>query len=196
VLEGSQSETSAQARQTVTFRVMARNARSSSLHFAWTATTGTLGTPQDSGTASEVSWTASSCSSLEAGEITVTVTDEQGVTASKSFGVSLSLMPCVATAMTAGKLHALALLRDGTVWAWGANISGQLGDGTTTLRSTPLPVPGLTGVFAVEAGDDHSLAVRSDGTVWAWGSNTSGQLISVYLGQRACRRSPPHGALE
>lgn len=76
--------------------------------------------------------------------------------------------------------HSLAVKRDGTVWAWGQNGRGQLGDGTTTSRSTPAQVSGLAGIVAVAAGSgwgsEHSLALESDGTVWAWGANTWGQL--------------------
>ncbi len=84
-------------------------------------------------------------------------------------------------AVAGGGLHSLAVKGDGTVWAWGQNASGQLGDGTTTDRATPLQVSGLSGVVAVAAGWEnfqraHSLAVKSDGTVWAWGWNASGQL--------------------
>jgi len=48
--------------------------------------------------------------------------------------------------------HSLAVKADGTVWAWGYNAYGQLGDGTTTQRNTPVQVSGLTNVVAVEAG--------------------------------------------
>ena len=72
--------------------------------------------------------------------------------------------------------HNLALRSDGTVWAWGSNSKGQLGDGTTTDRSTPVQVRGLTNVYSVATGEKHSLAVKGDGTVWAWGSNSYGQL--------------------
>ena len=65
---------------------------------------------------------------------------------------------------------------DGTVWAWGLNLYGELGNGTTTNSSTPVPVSGLTGVTAIAAGFYHSLAVKSDSTVWAWGLNQNGQL--------------------
>lgn len=64
----------------------------------------------------------------------------------------------------------------GSVFSWGSNLSGQLGDGTTTNRSTPGTVAGLTGVVAVTGGEDHSLALKADGTVWAWGENFAGQL--------------------
>ena len=70
----------------------------------------------------------------------------------------------------------IALKSDGTVWAWGFNWYGAIGDGTNTDRWTPVQVPGLTGVVVISAGDGHSLALKSDGTVWAWGYNTYGEL--------------------
>lgn len=79
-------------------------------------------------------------------------------------------------AIAAGGSHSLALRSDGTVWAWGANSLGQLGDGTTTLRESAVRVAGLNGVIAIAAGQNHSLALKNDGTVWAWGDNVSGQL--------------------
>ncbi len=78
--------------------------------------------------------------------------------------------------VSAGWDHSLALKSDGTVWAWGSNHCGQLGDGTTTKRLTPVQVSGLTNVVAVSAGNTNSLALKQDGTVWAWGSNEYGQL--------------------
>jgi len=71
--------------------------------------------------------------------------------------------------------HGLALNTTGTVQTWGSNASGQLGDGTTISRSTPIAVPNLTAI-ALSAGYRHSLALKSDGTVQAWGYNTYGQL--------------------
>ncbi len=72
--------------------------------------------------------------------------------------------------------HSLAVKQDGTVWAWGNGAFGRLGDGTTTSRSTPAPVLGLTDVRAVAAGSMHSIALKRDGTLWAWGYNPQGQL--------------------
>ncbi len=81
-------------------------------------------------------------------------------------------------AVAAGDGHSLALKADGTVWAWGRNDHGQLGDGTTTNRSQPVQVSGLANIAAISAGadGDHALALRGDGTVWAWGSNPSGRV--------------------
>ena len=70
----------------------------------------------------------------------------------------------------------LAQKHDGSVWAWGWNQQGQLGDGTTTDRLSPVPVTGLTNVVAIVMGQVHTLALKSDGTVWAWGYNNAGQL--------------------
>lgn len=86
------------------------------------------------------------------------------------------------TDVAAGPYHTLAVKDDGTVWAWGLNTNGRLGDGTTTQRTSPVQVQGpggvgyLSGIIAVAAGDSHSLALKSDGTVWAWGLNTNGRL--------------------
>jgi alpha-tubulin suppressor-like RCC1 family protein len=80
-------------------------------------------------------------------------------------------------AIAAGEDHCLALKRDGTVWAWGSNGDGQLGDGTTTSSEFPVRVPVPGGVRAIAAGSSHSVALAEDGTLWAWGSNGSGQLL-------------------
>jgi alpha-tubulin suppressor-like RCC1 family protein len=72
-------------------------------------------------------------------------------------------------AVAVGFNHSLAVKDDGTVWAWGLNKNGQLGDGTTTSSSTPVQVGGLSGVKTVAGGNLHSLALKEDGTVWAWG---------------------------
>jgi alpha-tubulin suppressor-like RCC1 family protein len=80
------------------------------------------------------------------------------------------------TAVAAGNEHSLALKSDGTVWAWGSNSNGQLGDGTIVNHTIPVQVSGLTNVRAIAAGVNFSLALKNDGSVWAWGYNGSGQL--------------------
>ncbi|WP_080635110.1 RCC1 domain-containing protein [Salinispora pacifica] len=82
------------------------------------------------------------------------------------------------TAIAAGDDHSYALTSSGTALAWGDNDRGELGDGTTTRSSTPVPVslPAGTTVTAIAGGIGHGLAVTSTGTVLAWGLNSDGQL--------------------
>jgi alpha-tubulin suppressor-like RCC1 family protein len=91
------------------------------------------------------------------------------------------------TAIAAGGFHSLALLKNGTVVAWGLNTKGELGDGTAAgpekcrfgteaCSRTPVPVGGLTEVTAIAAGTEQSLALLKDGTVRAWGENLYGDL--------------------
>lgn len=75
--------------------------------------------------------------------------------------------------------HTLLLKSDGSVWAWGANGSGQLGTGDKTSTLAPVPVAGLNGVVDVVArGSSFSMALKADGTVWVWG-NVSGGLTGA-----------------
>jgi alpha-tubulin suppressor-like RCC1 family protein len=73
-------------------------------------------------------------------------------------------------------LHMVARKTGGTLWAWGLNDNGQLGDGTVVNRSSPVQIGALTTWTKIAAGLAHSAAVRSDGTLWSWGANSAGQL--------------------
>jgi hypothetical protein len=95
-------------------------------------------------------------------------------------------------AIAAGDSHSLALMSDGTIRAWGANDLGQLGDGSTLQRSTPVKVTGsngqgvLSGIIAIAAGGQFSLALSVQGVVFAWGANDRGQLGNqTVVGQSA-----------
>jgi alpha-tubulin suppressor-like RCC1 family protein len=81
-----------------------------------------------------------------------------------------------AIASSVGDAHACALRADRTLVCWGNNGSGEIGDGTTTLRTTPVSVRGLSNVAQVSVGDDHACALLADGTVTCWGANSQGQL--------------------
>jgi YD repeat-containing protein len=75
--------------------------------------------------------------------------------------------------------HTLALKNDGTVWAWGYNAHGRLGDGTTTDQHSPVQVVGLTGhggVTAISGGGDVNVALMADHTLMAWGRNFKGEI--------------------
>jgi alpha-tubulin suppressor-like RCC1 family protein len=81
-------------------------------------------------------------------------------------------------AIAAGGNHSLALKSDGTLLAWGANFSGQLGNDDSSFldKFTPVPVVGASNIVAIAGGLNHSLALKKDGTVLAWGSDEKGQL--------------------
>jgi len=78
--------------------------------------------------------------------------------------------------IAAGRHFNLALKNDGTVWGWGQNYYGQLGDGTFINRLIPVQVQGLTNVISIYTGLSHSIAIKNDGTIWVWGLNDFGQL--------------------
>ena len=79
--------------------------------------------------------------------------------------------------MTSGSSHVCALVHNGGAWCWGFNDNGQLGDGTTTNRSTPVVVSGLPlNLAQIAAADDHTCALLVNQTVKCWGLNSKGQL--------------------
>jgi alpha-tubulin suppressor-like RCC1 family protein len=97
--------------------------------------------------------------------------------------------------------HALAVAADGTVWAWGDNAAGDLGDGKTTAQEPNAHTPvraaaSLSGVVQVAAGGSaFSVALRSNGEVWAWGNNLDGELGNGTFTDSATpvRTSVPYG---
>ena len=81
--------------------------------------------------------------------------------------------------VSAGADYTMAIKADGSLWAWGANDYGQLGNGTDDQRQSyanPDPVKIMDDVAAVSAGLGHTAAIRADGSLWSWGWNSHGQL--------------------
>jgi len=100
-----------------------------------------------------------------------------GSTASYSVPVAVSGLGSGVAAVAAGFYHTCAVTSAGALWCWGQNSLGELGDGTTTNRSTPVAVSGLgSGVIAVAGGGSHTCAATGAGAVWCWGINSAGQL--------------------
>ena len=88
----------------------------------------------------------------------------------------LSDLHCYWTDVSAGGITPLAVMDDGTLWAWGRNWNGELGIGNTDSQPSPVKIGTSDYWASVYAGMAHSLAVNWDGTLWAWGANANGQL--------------------
>ena len=87
--------------------------------------------------------------------------DRMAPTAVSGLGVGSGVV-----AVAAGESHSLAVKSDGTLWAWGYNGYGQLGDGTGTSRNAPVLIGTVGNVVAAAAGDNHTVVLKGDGTVW------------------------------
>jgi alpha-tubulin suppressor-like RCC1 family protein len=132
---------------------------------------------------------------LEDGSVVSWGTNDEGQLGSGAMGASgelgtypkPSITPARVTGLTdiiqigAGWKHAVALRKDGTVWAWGRRDDGEIGDGKpTTLRPLraigPTRVSGLEGITQIAVDRSHNLALKADGRVMSWGSNSDGEL--------------------
>jgi alpha-tubulin suppressor-like RCC1 family protein len=114
-------------------------------------------------------------------------------TTSRRRPVKVQLPPgTTITSVRSGCFHTLALTRTGRVLAWGANDSGQLGNGTFTSSMTPVKVsiPLGTTITAIRAGCDYSLALTAGGKVLAWGGGLLGQLGDGVSGTDSARNAP------
>ena len=85
------------------------------------------------------------------------------------------LTPFLAKLISANR-HTVAIRTDGSLWAWGSNNYGQLGDGTETNKNTPTRIGTDTNWKSVSTGSEHTIALKTDGSLWAWGSNVFAQL--------------------
>lgn len=96
------------------------------------------------------------------------------------------------TSIASGGAYNLALTQGGTVYAWGDNSNGNLGDGSTTSSASPVQVSGLTNITVIAAGT-HDLALTGSGQVYAWGQNQSGELgasATQICGMYYCSTTP------
>jgi alpha-tubulin suppressor-like RCC1 family protein len=100
-----------------------------------------------------------------------------GTTNDEHVPVPVTALGTTVAEVAAGGDHACAVELDGSLWCWGGNGDGQLGDGTTVKKSSPVQVTALgNSVAHVSAGAAHTCAVTTDGAVWCWGFNITGAL--------------------
>lgn len=85
-------------------------------------------------------------------------------------------LPTKAIKIAAGSYHTAVLASSGTIWTWGSNYYGQLGDGTTVDKLVPVSVTGLAPVMLVANGEYQTSAITYDGSLWTCGQNNYGQL--------------------
>ena len=78
--------------------------------------------------------------------------------------------------------HSCALIDDGTIWCWGGNSCGQLGDGSSANQLTPVQVVGVASAVDVAAGKNHTCTVLDDGSAKCWGCNSQGAIVRGQLG--------------
>ena len=104
------------------------------------------------------------------------VTDPGGLFSNDTCIVKITTEGPVYSRISGGMNFSIAIKADGTLWAWGTNAYGQLGDGTSVNKVLPIQIGSDTNWVSVAAGNSHSLGIKSDGTLWAWGLNDHGQL--------------------
>ncbi len=111
--------------------------------------------------------------------VVVEATDAAGNTGSAEVNFTIQTAVPVAiekSKISAGSSHTVVLRSDGTLWVWGYNYFGQLGDTTSVNKRSPVQIGTDADWISVVAGGFHTVALKSDGTLWAWGYNNFGQL--------------------
>ena len=139
----------------------------------WSTTTGVTKTTGTKITGATSPYTHTGLTNGTTYYYVVTAVDSDGESSESS---EASAMPASTnwSSASAGALHTIAIKRDDTLytlWAWGYNASGRLGDGTTTNRTAPTQIGTATTWSSVSVGVYHTAAVKTDGTLWAWGYN-------------------------
>ena len=105
-----------------------------------------------------------------------------------AFALATVAAPASAMRIGAGHSHSFLIKDDRSLWVWGDNFTGQVGDGTQVERSSPVKLPGVANIVDAGGGEAHSVAVRADGSVLAWGLNDRGRWATGRRRTGRCRR--------
>lgn len=98
-----------------------------------------------------------------------------GTLSDRSTAAPVSGLTSGVASISTGHSESCAVKTDGSLWCWGLNYAGQVGDGTATMRAAPVQVFGMaSGVAGVSVGNSYACAVKTDGSVWCWGNNNGG----------------------
>ena len=159
------------ASATVSFTAPASNGGAAITGYTVTATPGGV---TATGIASPIQLTGLTSGTSYTFTVKATNAVGSAVSAPSNVVIPLQTLTVLGPVITGGFGHSVALKPDGTLWVWGQNFYGQLGDGTTHDLSVPKAIGG--GYAAVAAGDNHTLALTADGRLWSWGVNSNGQL--------------------
>ena len=130
---------------------------------------------------------STSCALISGGTVKCWGEEAYGTAGDGQMGQTLALAP-TDTGLTgviqlSGSLSShCALKSDGSIWCWGENSSGELGDGTWNDSGTPVQVQGIGAAVAVSAGWGHSCAILKDTSVWCWGYDASHEYYGIYSG--------------
>ena len=142
--------------------------------YLWTQTAGTAVTLVNANTA-----IASFVATLAIGStftFQLKVTDPGGLFSTDTCIVKITTQGPVYSRISGGMNFSMAIKENGTLWGWGDNAFGQLGDGTTVGKVLPTQIGTANDWVSIAAGNQHTLAIKSNGTLWAWGLNDHGQL--------------------
>ena len=112
----------------------------------------------------------------EVGDHTTTDRDTAVLVVSPGGSGTLSGVVDIGSGSGSGRFHSCARLSDGSVYCWGDNEHGELGDGTTTSRSYPVRAGEISTATSISTGEYHSCATLADGTAMCWGAAAFGQI--------------------